>query len=76
MEPGVQEFLLRIVRTLSLGLLCLALNSTFGIMYGYAFVEGSWGWANFAYYAFFFLSFGWLYWYLRKLWKNPIEFDR
>jgi hypothetical protein len=36
MEPGIKEYLLRIVNTISLGLLWMAINTTAGIMYDLA----------------------------------------
>ncbi len=47
MEPGIRKYLIRIVNTLSLGLLWLALNSTAGIMYDLAFVHEKSHWEIF-----------------------------
>jgi len=75
MEPGVRTFLLRIVNTISLGLLWLVINSTVGIMHGWAFPEKTFRWGNGLFY-FWLLSSGiFLFWWLRKTWKKPIDFD-
>ena len=39
MEPGVRQYLIRILNTLSIGVLWMAINSTLGIMYDFAFVH-------------------------------------
>jgi len=46
MEPGVRKYLIRIVNTLSMFLLWMAVNSCAGIMYGAAYWESSFTTAN------------------------------
>ncbi len=75
MEPGVRKYLLRIVNTLSWGLLWLAVNSTAGIMYGLAFFEGKIGFKNIAYYVFFLLSLTLFLRYVIRKWSEPIDFN-
>lgn len=75
MDPEVMAFLNRISRTIGFTLLWMGLNSTLGIMFGYAFVEVEWKWFNYLYYIFLFLStIGYLF-LLYKIWKNPIVFN-
>ncbi|MFN3667456.1 MAG: hypothetical protein ACK4S0_14930 [Sediminibacterium sp.] len=75
MEPGIRKYLIRIINTLSLGLLWLALNSTAGIMYGYAFVEGQIKLGNILFYIWFLLSLTAYLWYVIRLWRKPIDFE-
>lgn len=75
LEPGVKEYLLRIVNTLSLGLLWMAVNSTAGIMYDLAFIHDRVTIGNILFYCWFLAS---LFFYLRwviRLWKKPIDFE-
>ncbi len=75
MDPEVMAFLNRISRTIGFTLLWMGLNSTLGIMFGYAFVEVEWQWFNYLYYLFLILStIGYLF-LLYKTWKTPIGFN-
>ena len=73
MEPGVREFLKRIMLTLFIGLFWLILNSTIGIMYNYAFFENSPSVGNILFYIWFIGSALTLYWYLQRMWNKPVE---
>lgn len=73
MEPEVKEFLRRIIMTLSLGLLWMLINSTAGIMYGYAFFDNGLRVGNILFYIWFLASLAVLIWYMYKLWTKPIE---
>lgn len=75
MEPGIRKYLLRIVNTLSLGLLWLALNSTIGIMYDYAFIHEKASIGNILFYCWFLLSLAAYLWYVIRLWSKPIDFE-
>jgi hypothetical protein len=74
MDPEVMAFLNRISRTIGFTLLWMGLNSTLGIMFGYAFVETSWQWYNYLYYTFFIISTAAYLFLLYKIWKDPIQF--
>jgi hypothetical protein len=74
MDPEVMAFLNRISRTIGFTLLWMGLNSTLGIMFGYAFVETSWQWYNFLYFTFLFISSAVYLFLLYKIWKDPIRF--
>ena len=75
MDPEVMAFLNRVSRTIGFTLLWMGLNSTLGIMLGYAFVEASWQWFNYLYYIFLMLSTGAYLFLLYKTWKDPIGFS-
>jgi hypothetical protein len=75
MEPGVKKYLIRIVNTLSLGLLWLALNSTFGIMYDYAFIHDHIRTGNILFYIFFLSSLAAFIWWAIYVWSKPIDYE-
>jgi hypothetical protein len=72
MEPQLLQFLNRIMRTIGLGLLWMILNSSLGIMWGYAYIESSWKLSNVLFYIFLVLSFIGLLYVLYKIWHHPI----
>ncbi len=76
MEPEVAAFLKRILTTIGVGFTWLAINSTAGIMFGYAFVEGHIVLGNIIFYIWFAITFPLLVWYIRHLWKEKIDFGR
>ena len=75
MEPGVKEYLLRIINTLSVGLIWLAINSSFGIMYDYAFIHDHVTTGNIVFYIWFVISFTIFLWWVIRLWSKPIDFE-
>lgn len=75
MEPEVREFLVKIMQSISMGLVWLLINMTVGIYYGYAFFEVSPSAANFIYYAGCLGSFILLILYLRRKWKGWEEIN-
>lgn len=75
MEPGVREYLIRILNTLSLALVWMAIDSTAGIMYGLAFVNGHITLGNVLFYIWFVLSLGTYLWWVIRLWSKPIDYD-
>ncbi|MBC7889931.1 MAG: hypothetical protein H7Z13_18805 [Ferruginibacter sp.] len=75
MEPEVKEFLIKIVHSLSMGLVWLLINMSIGIYYGFAFFEGSPTIANWLYYIGFLVSLALLILYLRKKWKGWEEIN-
>lgn len=75
MEPEVREFLVKIMQSISMGLVWLLINMTVGIYYGYAFFEESPSAANFIYYVGCLGSFILLILYLRKKWKGWEEIN-
>ena len=75
MDPEVAAFLKRILTTIGIVVFWMGLNSTFGIMLGYAYVEDKWQLGNFIFYIWFVISIPLLIWYLWKLWKEQEDFD-
>jgi ABC-type glycerol-3-phosphate transport system permease component len=76
MEPDARAFLKRVLNSLFAGIIWLALNSTFGIMYGYAFPENKITIGNIIFYVWFIASLCLLIWILIKLWKESPEEDK
>ncbi|UAY51952.1 hypothetical protein [Ferruginibacter albus] len=72
MEPEVKEFLLRIIQTLSMGMLWLLVNMTIGIYFNWAFYEDKPSLANYIFYAWFLISLGLLLFYFYKKWKGKL----
>jgi len=70
MEPEVREFLVKIMQSISMGLVWLLINMSIGIYYGYAFFEGSPTIGNYIYYIAFLVSLVALILYLKKKWKG------
>jgi len=73
MEPDITAFLKRIVNTIFIGLLFLAVNSTLGIMYEFGFIKDHLSWKNILFYIFFVVSFIFLIRYYLKLWNKPAD---
>ena len=69
-ESDVQDFLQRIVRSLTAFLGWLFLNMTGGIFAGYLFFTGTPGLGNIIFYAWMIGSLAALLWYLNKTWKK------
>jgi hypothetical protein len=75
MEPKVVAYLKRIIKTLSIGLLWMAINVRFGIMDNYAFIEDKISVSNVVYYIWFFCSSSLIGFYIYKIWKDPLNFE-
>lgn len=75
MEPGVRVFLTRILNTIFLVLFWLAINSTAGIMFEYAFIQDHIGVGNIIFYGWLLLSFAILLRWVLRTWSKPIDFD-
>jgi ABC-type uncharacterized transport system permease subunit len=71
-EPEIRAFLIRIVQTISMGILWLLLNMTFGIYFSLAFFEGHPTIGNYIYYVFFLISLAALIFYFIKKWKHHL----
>jgi ABC-type glycerol-3-phosphate transport system permease component len=76
MEPEVSAFLKRILNTMSMCILWMLLNATFGIMYGHAFVEDKIKMDNIIFYCWFLISLALLIWYVIRLWSKPIDIPK
>jgi hypothetical protein len=75
MEPGVRKYLIRIVNTISMFLLWMAINSCAGIMYGTAYWESKFTLTNLIFYTWLLASTALLIWYLYNKWKDPIDYN-
>ncbi|MFN4975121.1 MAG: hypothetical protein ACK5GV_07750 [Bacteroidota bacterium] len=75
MEPGIRKYLTRILNTLGIGLLWMAINSTAGIMFGYGLVEDSFRLGNVIFYTWFFLSMLLFSWWVYRIWRTPITYE-
>jgi hypothetical protein len=75
-EPEVAAYLRRIVTTLSVGLLWMAVNSTIGIMYDYAFIHDHISKGNIIFYCWFLISLLLFLWWVIRLWSKPLNIPR
>ena len=75
MEEDVKEFLIKIVQSISMGLVWLLANMSIGIYFGFAFFEGRPSLGHYIYYAVFILTLIALINYLRKKWKGWEEIN-
>ena len=75
MEEDVKEFLIKIVQSISMGLVWLLANMSIGIYFGFAFFEGRPSLGNYIYYTLFILSLFALINYLQKKWKGWEEIN-
>ena len=77
MDPVVSEYLKRILNTISFTVLWMAINSTAGIMYQFAYLQEGDGIQveNIIFYLWLILSFIALIYYLIRLWKKPLHFE-
>mgnify|MGYP000346609052 FL=1 len=73
MEPEVRAFLIRIVNTISMGMLWMLTNATAGIKFGYAYPEKEFTLGNYIFYAWLVLSLVALIWYMIRLWSKPLN---
>jgi ABC-type glycerol-3-phosphate transport system permease component len=70
MEPEAKKYLLKVLNSLSLGLLWLALNVLGGLYWGYAIIEQKLSLSNVLFFAWFVLSLIALLYCYYRIWKN------
>jgi ABC-type anion transport system duplicated permease subunit len=70
MEPEVRDFLVRILQTISMSMVWLLVNMSFGIYFGFAFFEQAPTLWNIIFYLWFLASFAALIYYFKKKWKG------
>lgn len=70
MEEETRLFLIRIINTISIVLIWMIIQMTWGIYMEWAFFEENPDWRNIVYYAFFLGSLGWLIFHLKRKWKR------
>lgn len=73
MEPGIKEFFRRLVISIAMFILWIAINMTIGLKYGYAFFSDVIQIGNIIFYVWLAISFIGLIIFYIKLWKKPIE---
>ena len=76
MDPEIMQYLNRIMNSIGIVFLWMMLNTTFGIMWGYAFVQKNWELGNILYYIFLVSSCIGLFYVLYKIWGKPVGFKR
>jgi hypothetical protein len=73
MEPEVRAFLIRVAQSIFIGLAWMAINSTFGIMYDFAFIHNKLSLANILFYIWFIVSLALLLWFYIRLWRKSMQ---
>ena len=76
MEPTVMQYLKRIMNSIGVVFLWLTLNTSIGIMWGYAFFEKQIQLSNLLFYFFLISSLAGLLFVLYKIWAKPIGFNK
>jgi hypothetical protein len=72
-EPGIKIFLKRISTSIGMCVIWLAINTTIGIKYGYAFFTDKIHLSNILFYIWMIVSLAALILFYIKLWEKPIE---
>lgn len=75
MEPKVIQYLKRIVKTIVVGLIWMAINTKIGILNNYAFFEKTPAISNIVFYVWFITSLFFMLFYFFKIWKNDLHFE-
>ena len=75
MEVKIIEYLKRILKTIFIGLLWMAVNTKIGIMNNYAFYENKIQTGNILFYIFFIVTLVLLLIFFYKLWNKDINFN-
>jgi hypothetical protein len=70
MEPEAKKYLLKVLNSLSFGLLWLALNVLGGLYWGYAIIEEKLSLSNILYFAWFVLSLIALLYCYYRIWRK------
>lgn len=70
MDPELRAYLLRVLYSLTAGLMWLFANMTGGIYLGWLFFEGRMKTGNIVFYCFMVVTFALLIWYFTRLWKK------
>jgi hypothetical protein len=68
MEDDIRAFFIRIVQGVSMMMLWMLVNMTFGIYFGFAFLDKGVSIGNYIYYACMIISFFFVFKYIRKRW--------
>lgn len=73
MDPDLKIFFSKIIKSLSLGILWMLLNMTFGIFFDFGFIHSGISLANILFYIFLLSTLSALIWYLIRLWKENLQ---
>jgi len=68
-EPDIKSFLSKVASSISIGLLWMLVNTTFGIGFNFAFFEGRPTIGNYIFYTWLLVSLVLLIIFYRKKWK-------
>ena len=69
MESDAKELLVKVSKSLLVGLLWLMFNMTFGIYFGWLFFGDQMTTGNYIFYGFMIISLIGMIWYLARLWR-------
>ncbi|MCK9403762.1 MAG: hypothetical protein M0Q26_10225 [Chitinophagaceae bacterium] len=75
MEPGVKQYLQRILNTISVWLVWMTVNSTLGIRYQFAYIDKGVTAGNIIFYSWLVLSLVVFVWWVIRVWSKPIDYD-
>ena len=70
MEPEAKKYLLKVLNSLSFGLLWLTLNVLGGLYWGYAIIEEKLSLSNVLFFAWFLLSLIVLLYFYYRIWRK------
>lgn len=69
-EPDIRDYLRKVLKTVSVGLVFLLFHMTVGIFLNWAFFEGSMGIGNMVYYLVLVTTLAGMINYLMRVWKK------
>lgn len=69
-EPDIRDYLRKVLKTVSVGLVFLLFHMTVGLFLNWAFFEGSIGIGNIVYYLLLLATLGGMIVYLMRVWKK------
>jgi hypothetical protein len=69
-EPDIRDYLRKVLKTVSVGLVFLLFHMTVGIFLNWAFFEGSMGIGNMVYYLVLLTTLAGMINYLMRVWKK------
>lgn len=69
-EPDIRDYLRKVLKTVSVGLVFLLFHMTVGIFLNWAFFEGSMGIGNMVYYLVLVTTLAGMINYLMRVWKR------
>jgi membrane protein DedA with SNARE-associated domain len=76
MDKELQAFFIRVLYSMTAIVVWMVINMTGGIYLGWLFFENNMKTGNIVFYTFMVVSLIGLIWYLVKLWKGKMSFNR